>query len=100
MTIMKNEGINRLELSDPNVAERQKQKQQEMVLLNLRSCIQCGRSFSHKAYLDHLFVNKECMRKYWEEEDRNRAIRRRGRYSSSSSSFCSSPSSSLSSSID
>jgi Zn-finger nucleic acid-binding protein len=46
-------------------------------------CPSCGGSFTQKGYLDHLFLKKECMRKYWEEEEKNHISRLRHRTSRS-----------------
>jgi len=46
---------------------------------NLEFCTVCRKSFRHKEYLDHLFLNKECMRAYWREEERTHAYRVRHR---------------------
>lgn len=46
----------------------------------LEICSQCKKSFGHrKFFIDHLFLNKECMRRYWagEEEDHSYRLRRR-----------------------
>jgi hypothetical protein len=42
-------------------------------------CAVCQREYRHKDYLDHLFRNKECMRAYWQEEERTHAYRVRHR---------------------
>jgi queuine/archaeosine tRNA-ribosyltransferase len=42
-------------------------------------CPVCQREYRHKDYLDHLFRNKECMRAYWQEEERTHAYRVRHR---------------------
>jgi hypothetical protein len=44
---------------------------------NLDSCNACGRSFTHSQFLDHLFHSKDCMRKYWEEEEKTHVFRLR-----------------------
>ncbi len=44
-------------------------------------CQSCGNSFTHQGYLDHLFANKECMRRYWEDEEKNHISRLRQRTS-------------------
>ncbi|MHB1909076.1 MAG: hypothetical protein ACYCQJ_09450 [Nitrososphaerales archaeon] len=45
----------------------------------LEYCPICQRGYKHKDYLDHLFQNKECMRSYWQEEERTHAYRVRHR---------------------
>jgi Zn-finger nucleic acid-binding protein len=45
----------------------------------METCPECGGSFSQKGYLDHLFLKRECMRKYWEEEEKNHISRLRHR---------------------
>jgi len=40
-------------------------------------CPKCGKSFSHQRFIDHLFSSKECMRKYWEEEEKTHSVRMR-----------------------
>jgi hypothetical protein len=45
----------------------------------LEYCPVCQRGYRHKDYLDHLFRNKECMRSYWQEEERTHAYRVRHR---------------------
>jgi len=45
----------------------------------LEYCPVCHREYRHKDYLDHLFQNKECMRSYWQEEERTHAYRVRHR---------------------
>ena len=47
----------------------------------IETCSVCGSKFSHQVYLDHLFSNKECMRKYWEDEEKNHISRLRQRTS-------------------
>ena len=42
-------------------------------------CTVCGSKLGHQAYLDHLFSNKDCMRKYWEDEEKNHISRLRQR---------------------
>jgi hypothetical protein len=42
-------------------------------------CPGCRRSFTHKEYVDHLFHEKECMRAYWQEEERMHAYNVRHR---------------------
>jgi len=42
-------------------------------------CGECGRSFSHSAYIDHLFKNRECMRRYWKDEEKTHIYRLRHR---------------------
>ena len=42
-------------------------------------CLVCKRGFKHEAFIDHLFASKDCMRKYWEEEEKTHAIRMRHR---------------------
>jgi hypothetical protein len=42
-------------------------------------CPQCGKSFRHSTFVDHLFASKDCMRKYWEEEEKTHAVRMRHR---------------------
>ena len=42
-------------------------------------CPECGRSYPHASYLDHLFQNKDCMRRYWQDEEKTHIFRlRRG----------------------
>lgn len=43
----------------------------------LETCTECGKSFSHSSYLDHLFRNKDCMRRYWQEEEKTHVYRLR-----------------------
>jgi len=43
----------------------------------LETCVVCERSFSHSQFLDHLFRNKDCMRRYWEEEEKTHVFRLR-----------------------
>ncbi|HZW58048.1 MAG TPA: hypothetical protein VFF30_17285 [Nitrososphaerales archaeon] len=43
------------------------------------TCPECGRTFGHSAFLDHLFANKECMRRYWKEEEKTHVYRLRHR---------------------
>jgi hypothetical protein len=45
----------------------------------LEYCPVCQRGYRHKDYLDHLFQSKECMRSYWQEEERTHAYRVRHR---------------------
>lgn len=45
----------------------------------LEYCPICQKAYRHKEYLDHLFQNKECMRSYWQEEERTHAYRVRHR---------------------
>jgi hypothetical protein len=45
----------------------------------LEYCPVCQKGYRHKDYLDHLFRNKECMRSYWQEEERTHAYRVRHR---------------------
>ncbi len=42
-------------------------------------CPGCKQSQTRKEYVDHLFVNKECMRAYWKEEERMHAYNVRHR---------------------
>jgi protein-arginine kinase activator protein McsA len=44
---------------------------------NLRTCPNCGRKFSNIAFGNHLFSSKECMRRFWDEEEKDGAVRRR-----------------------
>jgi len=44
---------------------------------NLETCGECGRSFGRTQFLDHLFRNKDCMRRYWEEEEKTHVFRLR-----------------------
>ncbi|MDG6995882.1 MAG: hypothetical protein JRN52_08165 [Nitrososphaerota archaeon] len=57
----------------------QQSQYQQVSNVKLEHCSECGKSFAHVAYLDHLFVNKACMRKYWEEEEKNHIARLRQR---------------------
>ena len=41
------------------------------------TCRECGKTFPHSSYLDHLFQNKECMRRYWHEEEKTHVFRLR-----------------------
>lgn len=43
------------------------------------ACPVCGKKFTHSSYLDHLFKNKECMRKFWKEEEKEHVFRLRHR---------------------
>ncbi len=52
---------------------------------NLESCGECGRSFARSQFLDHLFRNKDCMRRYWEEEEKTHVFRLRHHRSSKNS---------------
>ena len=45
----------------------------------METCSVCGSKFTHQGYLDHLFSNKDCMRKYWEDEEKNHISRLRQR---------------------
>ncbi|MHB8568127.1 MAG: hypothetical protein ACYC7D_11970 [Nitrososphaerales archaeon] len=45
----------------------------------LETCAECGRSFAHTAFLNHLFASKECMKKYWKEEEKTHVYRLRHR---------------------
>ncbi|MDH2899528.1 MAG: hypothetical protein PXY39_01005 [archaeon] len=47
--------------------------------IGLEFCPVCQREYRHKDFLDHLFRNKECMRSYWQEEERTHAYRVRHR---------------------
>jgi len=40
-------------------------------------CPNCGKTFNHGRFVDHLFSSKECMRKYWEEEEKTHSVRMR-----------------------
>lgn len=46
---------------------------------SLETCMVCGRELTHRAYLDHLFKNKECMKKFWKEEEKMHVFRLRHR---------------------
>ncbi len=41
------------------------------------TCPKCGKTFNHERFVDHLFSSKECMRKYWEEEEKTHSVRMR-----------------------
>lgn len=45
----------------------------------IETCGVCGQRFGYQGYLDHLFINKDCMRKYWEDEEKNHISRLRQR---------------------
>jgi len=45
----------------------------------METCPECGGTFTQKGYLDHLFAKRDCMRKYWEEEEKNHISRLRHR---------------------
>ena len=47
--------------------------------MGMEYCPVCQREYRHKDYLDHLFQNKDCMRSYWQEEERTHAYRVRHR---------------------
>ncbi len=55
------------------VAVTQTQNQHTIV------CQECGREFTHREYLDHLFRDKDCMRAYWHQEERMHAYNVRHR---------------------
>lgn len=42
-------------------------------------CQECNQRLTHREYLDHLFENKDCMRSYWQEEERMHAYNVRHR---------------------
>ncbi len=45
----------------------------------LEKCSECGKSFVHSRFIDHLFHGRECMRRYWEEEEKTHVYRLRHR---------------------
>jgi len=45
--------------------------------MDREKCPKCGRLFNHVQFVDHLFSSKECMRKYWEEEEKTHSVRMR-----------------------
>ena len=47
----------------------------------LQFCPQCQKGFRHTDFVNHLFGSKECMRKYWEEEEKSHShrLRRKGK---------------------
>ena len=55
----------------------QNQIQTEKTAGTLQTCGECGRSFTRSQFLDHLFHNKDCMRRYWEEEEKTHVFRLR-----------------------
>ena len=55
----------------------QRQFQSGKTAGHLETCDECGRSFTRTQFLDHLFRDKDCMRKYWEEEEKTHVFRLR-----------------------
>jgi|GEM_PF-2460607 membrane protease subunit (stomatin/prohibitin family) len=53
------------------------QQSEEQQAANMRACPQCGRVFSRTAFVDHLFKNKDCMRRFWDDEEKDGAVKRR-----------------------
>jgi len=43
----------------------------------IERCPKCDKTFNHNQFVDHLFYSKECMRKYWEEEEKTHSVRMR-----------------------
>lgn len=57
------------------------EQQTQFVSVRMETCVVCGRKFNNQGYLDHLFLNKDCMRRYWDEEEKNHISRLRQRTS-------------------
>ena len=55
----------------------EQQSKYAVTAAKIETCTVCERKFSHRSYLDHLFLNKDCMRKYWEDEGKNHISRMR-----------------------
>lgn len=43
------------------------------------TCLCCGKSLPHTGFVNHLFASRDCMRKYWEDEEKTHAVRMRHR---------------------
>ena len=61
------------------MATKQTQVMRQIASSNQETCSVCGKSFSHTSDVDHLFLNKECMRRYWQEEEKTHIYRLRHR---------------------
>jgi len=59
--------------------EQQSQYEASSSSVKMETCPECGGDFTQKGYLDHLFAKRDCMRKYWEEEEKNHISRLRHR---------------------
>jgi len=59
--------------------EQQSQYEASNASVKMETCPECGGAFTQKGYLDHLFAKRDCMRKYWEEEEKNHISRLRHR---------------------
>jgi hypothetical protein len=45
--------------------------------IRTETCPKCDKTFNHERFVDHLFSSKECMRIYWEEEEKTHSVRMR-----------------------
>jgi hypothetical protein len=61
----------------PGVAGDYQRQSQPPSSPNLRFCPNCGKKFSNFGFSDHLFSSKDCMRRFWDEEEKDGAVRRR-----------------------
>ena len=59
------------------MSQEQEQQQEVNPGQSLESCEVCGRTFRHSQFVDHLFKSRECMKRYWEEEEKTHVYRLR-----------------------